>query len=333
MKKLSKKGFTVVELVIVIAVIAVLSAVLIPTFSSLTKKANLTADQQAVSQMNKILVMEESKGNKPSSLSDVNDILEEYNLVPDGYTPLTKDLSFYWDSKNNCIILWDVKNSEVVFPAKDYKDIQALSSDWRVFTSTSYTYIGNSLTEGGTITISEEINAVCSNRIASGMLFSGGKATTLDFQNNKYTYDVTYETGMNGAAISAIYVCDNANVTIENADLTSGEYGIYVTLGATLTIKSGNFFGKSTAVQVGNGTLNIEGGFFDSDSSTYLINCLDANYKDGSAKVIITGGTFVNFDPSNNAAEGENTNFVANGYKVISEQQSNGDTWYKVVAN
>ena len=40
-----KKGFTVVELVIVIAVIAVLSAILIPTFVGLTNKANEAALQ------------------------------------------------------------------------------------------------------------------------------------------------------------------------------------------------------------------------------------------------------------------------------------------------
>lgn len=41
MKKLNnKKGFTIVELVIVIAVIAILAAVLIPTFSNVVNKAN-----------------------------------------------------------------------------------------------------------------------------------------------------------------------------------------------------------------------------------------------------------------------------------------------------
>ncbi len=39
-KKLNKKGFTIVELVIVIAVIAILAAVMIPTFSSIINKAN-----------------------------------------------------------------------------------------------------------------------------------------------------------------------------------------------------------------------------------------------------------------------------------------------------
>ena len=46
MKRNNKKGFTIVELVIVIAVIAILSAVLIPTFSGITEKANKSAAQQ-----------------------------------------------------------------------------------------------------------------------------------------------------------------------------------------------------------------------------------------------------------------------------------------------
>ena len=40
MKKFNKKGFTIVELVVVIAVIAILAAVLIPTFSGVVEKAN-----------------------------------------------------------------------------------------------------------------------------------------------------------------------------------------------------------------------------------------------------------------------------------------------------
>ena len=47
MKNNRKKGFTIVELVIVIAVIAILAAVLIPTFSNVIKKANESAVQQA----------------------------------------------------------------------------------------------------------------------------------------------------------------------------------------------------------------------------------------------------------------------------------------------
>lgn len=44
--KNNRKGFTITELVIVIAVIAILAAVLIPTFSSLISKANNSAALQ-----------------------------------------------------------------------------------------------------------------------------------------------------------------------------------------------------------------------------------------------------------------------------------------------
>ena len=44
--KNNRKGFTITELVIVIAVIAILAAVLIPTFSSIIKKANDSSDLQ-----------------------------------------------------------------------------------------------------------------------------------------------------------------------------------------------------------------------------------------------------------------------------------------------
>lgn len=86
-----------------------------------------------------------------------------------------------------------------------------------------------------------------------------------------------------------------------------------------LTIENGEFIGNISAVQVQMGTLTINGGKFSllqkwNDKSTYLINCIDDSFADGSAAVAIYGGTFVGFDPANNKAEGENTNFVPAGY-------------------
>ena len=49
MKRNNKKGFTIVELVIVIAVIAILAGVLIPTFSGIVKNAKESAVLQEAS--------------------------------------------------------------------------------------------------------------------------------------------------------------------------------------------------------------------------------------------------------------------------------------------
>ncbi len=60
MKKNNKKGFTIVELVIVIAIIAILSAVLIPTFAGITNKANKSAaDQTAKSSLTVVISADE----------------------------------------------------------------------------------------------------------------------------------------------------------------------------------------------------------------------------------------------------------------------------------
>jgi hypothetical protein len=61
----------------------------------------------------------------------------------------------------------------------------------------------------------------------------------------------------------------------------------------------------------------------------FTLNCVDANYKAGTAKINVTGGSFVNFNPAKNLAEGENTNFVAEGYKA-NPTQANGKTTYTV---
>ena len=117
----------------------------------------------------------------------------------------------------------------------------------------------------------------------------------------------------------------------------NGGYALNVRKGANLTITGGSYYGGGTAVQVQEGTLTITGGHFAVEAFgepygyNFLLNCIDSAYKNGTAKIIVKGGTFVNFDPSNNTAEGAGTNFVADGYKVVSASQTNGEVWYTVV--
>ena len=79
----NKKGFTIVELVIVIAVIGILTAILVPVFINLTNKANEASDQSLVKNLNTVLAMKEQevgfqKCETPSDMFDLLDA-EGYN--------------------------------------------------------------------------------------------------------------------------------------------------------------------------------------------------------------------------------------------------------------
>ena len=119
MKNTNKKGFTIVELVIVIAVIAILAAVLIPTFASIIKKANQSADIQAVRQMNTLLAAEDATG-KPANLSEAINALRESNIDMEDYKPLSKDTYFYWVKEINRVLYVDANNA--IISPEEYKD-------------------------------------------------------------------------------------------------------------------------------------------------------------------------------------------------------------------
>ena len=82
----------------------------------------------------------------------------------------------------------------------------------------------------------------------------------------------------------------------------------------------------------GGSLIEIKGGlFYSNGSSEWLINCQDNT----DSQIIITGGTFIDFNPSDCISEGEHTNFVPEGYMVVSEVVNQGQedeyTLYTVV--
>ena len=194
------------------------------------------------------------------------------------------------------------------------------------------------LANGGKLTVSEEIRTNNSDDTAADRVIIS-KPTTLNLNAKIVSPD---NMGNNNTNFCALIV--DADTTInagENGGIdtgVNGGYGINVRNGATLTINGGSYYGGGTAVQVQKGTLTITGGHFAVEAFgepygyNFLLNCIDSAYKNGTAKIIVKGGTFVNFDPSNNSAEGAGTNFVADGYKVVSATQTNGDVWYTVVS-
>ena len=85
MKRNNKKGFTIVELVIVIAVIAILAAVMIPTFGGIIKKANLSSVQQAATSAYKEAYALAISDGEIKDL-DANDNVTGEDYTVNGYT-------------------------------------------------------------------------------------------------------------------------------------------------------------------------------------------------------------------------------------------------------
>jgi hypothetical protein len=153
------------------------------------------------------------------------------------------------------------------------------------------------------------------------------KSVTLDLAGHKIAYDASVASQNLSYTPAFFMVCNNADVTITgNGTIdceagNNGAYGINV-YGGNLTIENGTFYGAMTVAQVQEGSLNVKGGYYDLAPSVksqvpayakYIINAIDSAFKDGSAIISVTGGTFVNFDPSANP-EGIDTSYVAKGY-------------------
>ena len=129
MKRTNKKGFTIVELVIVIAVIAILAAVLIPNISRLVKKANESSDIQAVRNMNTFLAAEGATGDV-NSILDVYDIFADSGYNVDSYSPLYSGRHFYYDKQYNQILYVETKSGKVLFPEERKNDtVTSLKND------------------------------------------------------------------------------------------------------------------------------------------------------------------------------------------------------------
>ena len=86
----------------------------------------------------------------------------------------------------------------------------------------------------------------------------------------------------------------NKNIVIKENDTDSSHFDV--------------IYAKGTA------QVEINGGYFEGKTPAWLLNLHDGSRS--TANIVVKGGTFEGFNPANNKAEGEGTNFVAEGYKV-----------------
>lgn len=114
-------------------------------------------------------------------------------------------------------------------------------------------------------------------------------------------------------------------------------YSIAVwTQAGTTIINDGTYenFGEGSDLiyASGTGTITINGGYYKAcvkqegvdgtKNKRAALNVKDADYKKGTAQIIVNGGKFLEFDPANNVSEGPNTNFVTDGYTTMFDKDT-----------
>ena len=183
------------------------------------------------------------------------------------------------------------------------------------------------LTRGGEVKLASDVTLNLDKEIRFD------KDTVLDL--NGFTLKLT---GPYEFRVCANVVVKNGTMISEKAycfmvgTLTDGDVA---GIPGTLTIESGNYKADITVAQATNGTVYVNGGTFEvapyQGSYAYTFNCYDKAYREEprTADVVITGGTFVNWNPADNAAEGEGTVFAKAG-SVITPEEKDGKTFYTV---
>ncbi len=152
MKKTRRNAFTIVELVIVIAVVAILAAVLIPTFTSLVKKAQTSKDTQLIRNLNTALAVDKATGKEHNTMQDALDAALEGGYDVEKINASNTDNEILWDSINDAFCYLEGKelennNSNVKYlPEMELKtkaeDLNKYDF-WKIYTDTDRNIVTN----------------------------------------------------------------------------------------------------------------------------------------------------------------------------------------------
>lgn len=188
--------------------------------------------------------------------------------------------------------------------------------------------------EGGVVALANDLVLDCTLSVPAGkevVIDLNGKT----IRNTADLWDVPDAFARNWSLLSV----KGGTLTIKGAGTLQAKendcYAVDVQDGGTVVIEDGTYVGNIHAVYVQKGTAEIRGGKYSirqtypeaAKAYGFVLNCYDANRKNGTAKILVSGGEFVKFNPADCVAEGAGTNFVIAGYKSVA---SGTDVW-KVV--
>lgn len=146
------------------------------------------------------------------------------------------------------------------------------------------------ITVRGTISVSEDTEGNGVFMVTEGTLTLDGDGVINGLGNNNWSM--------------ALWAKDNGHIIVNG--------GHYINVGASSETDSEHF---DLIYASGNAQIEINGGEFQCETPKWTLNIKDNSRE--TASIIVKGGKFHGFNPADCDTEGEHTNFVAPGYKVV----------------
>ncbi len=219
-----------------------------------------------------------------------------------------------------------VKKGRILCGAADINDLvdELVIEDENAVSYNTYEISNSSIAGLSKNGISNLVEDVVSNsRVGFGIFASG-----------TYRYNMNnHSISLKGGSSAAMYFRGSSpKIDIYGPGKiveSSGAYGIWTgSETTTVNIYDCDVEAYTHALYAYSGTINVYGGSFKLLDETpdldvnghhkFLLNCYDANYTNGTAKINVYGGKFYNFNPAESYSEpGGPVSFVAPGYGVI----------------
>ena len=320
-----KHGFTVVELVIVIAVIAILAAVLIPTFIGIVNSAKMSADTTLIRNLNTALKMDKPN-EKHVNMSEALAAVEKNGYDVGKINASKTGNEILWDSVNDCFVYLkkNTDGSEELIYAPENKnpDKPEKYQCWVIASepSTTYSTYLNSEYTAATVTVPDGVG--------------------LDVGAAPNVTEVTYSSESGNTVV--LYTHGGA-MTVNAANATVHHYGEAEQ--ATITaVKNESYheFGVVTILKIEAGRVVVE----SSATVSALIATSDTVKvevpKDSKTAVFAPEGTDVGEatikgDPNDMKASGIGSGTEADPFLIATPEQAldmeNSKGYFKLVAD
>lgn len=235
-----------------------------------------------------------------------------------------------------------VNKGNVIVNVPRQSDIAGVIDDYTLAQGSSIDYLKKEVTNAnvGDLCTTAEFTLTENVARATSLVTSTFGGVNAVWKLNGHNVEIT---GNTSQSRSGLYLNrgagSNLEVNGEGAIRCLNNYGFWNnSADGKIVINGGDVEAETHAVYAQTGVIEINGGSFKlTDAATadrdengnlrFLINCLDANYKAGTANIIVKGGKFYEFDPANNASEGPGTNYVAEGYQSTMSMEGDIKVW------